>query len=163
MSGTETRSLHENRVTLGCFEVAGGVFALDVSQLGPDEGEVGDGGVGDPHFVAVEQVSAVDGARDGAHGAWIAAAVGLGESKATDFFAPGEPREPPDLLCLRPKGADREHNQGPLNRGKAPEPAISALKFLHDKPVGDLGNPGTTVPLKIRPQNSQLPKPRDEG
>lgn len=33
MSGTETASLYENRVTLGCFEVKGSVYALDVAQL----------------------------------------------------------------------------------------------------------------------------------
>ncbi len=33
MPGTETASLHENRVTLGCFEVKGSVYALDVAQL----------------------------------------------------------------------------------------------------------------------------------
>ncbi len=33
MSGTEAGSLHENRVTLGCFEVKGSVYALDVAQL----------------------------------------------------------------------------------------------------------------------------------
>ncbi len=33
MSGTETKSLHENAVILGCFEVKGSVYALDVAQL----------------------------------------------------------------------------------------------------------------------------------
>ncbi len=33
MSGTETQSLHENAVILGCFEVKGSVYALDVAQL----------------------------------------------------------------------------------------------------------------------------------
>ncbi len=33
MSRAETKSLHENRVVLGCFEVKGSVYALDVAQL----------------------------------------------------------------------------------------------------------------------------------
>ena len=60
----------------------------------PDDGDVGDRAVGDPHLRAVEHpVGAVE-AGAGAHRGRVGAGVGLGQPEAADRLAGGHPRQP---------------------------------------------------------------------
>ena len=57
--------------------------------LGPDEGDVGDAAVADPHLHAVEDVEVAVGAGGGLHRTGVGAAVVLGEAEAADDLAGG--------------------------------------------------------------------------
>ena len=57
-------------------------FVVFVFDFGPDDGYVGDGAGGDPHFFAVEDVFVADFFGAGAHAAGVGAEIGLGEAEA---------------------------------------------------------------------------------
>jgi hypothetical protein len=81
-------------------EAADFVFFFD---LGPDDGDVGDGAGGDPHLFAVEDVFVAVFAGAGGHAAGVGAEAGLGEAEAAELFAGGELGEPFLLLLVEPK------------------------------------------------------------
>ena len=58
----------------------------------PDDGDVGDRAVGDPHLLAVQDPVVAVAAGAGAHRAGIGAGVGLGQAEAADRLAGGHPR-----------------------------------------------------------------------
>src|SRR5258707_8742556 len=68
--------------------------------LGPDDGDVGDRPVGDPHFRAGEHPVPVMDLCTGLHTGRVAAVVGLGQAKAADRLASGHPGQPLLLLLL---------------------------------------------------------------
>ena len=58
-----------------------------VGDLGPDDGNVGDGAGSDPHLLAEEDISVAVFAGAGAHPARVGAGVGFGEAEAAEDFA----------------------------------------------------------------------------
>ena len=113
--------------------------------LGPDEGDVGDAAVADPHLDAVEDVEVAVGAGGGLHGAGIGAAVVLGEAEATDDLAGGHLGEVAPLLLLGAVAVDGVHDQGALDAGEAAEAGVDALKLVHHQAVGDVVEAGGAV------------------
>ena len=113
--------------------------------LGPDEGDVGDAAVADPHLHAVEDVEVSVGAGGGLHGAGIGTAVVLGEAEAADDLAGGHLREVAPLLLLRAVAVDRVHDEGALDAGEAAEAGVDALKLVHHQAVGDVVEAGGAV------------------
>ena len=61
--------------------------AAFILNLGKDNGHIGDGSRGDPHFFAVENVLVAYLAGRGGHGAGIGAGARLGEPEAAEFFS----------------------------------------------------------------------------
>ncbi len=80
-------------------------------QLGPHHEQIGDGGVGDPHLVAGEQITAVDPLGAALHGTRVGTRVRLGEAEAAHQLAPGQSRQPALALGLVAIGVDRMHHQ----------------------------------------------------
>src|SRR5262245_61181137 len=78
---------------------------------GPDDSNVGNVAVGDPHLGPAEQPVVAATARAGPHACWIRPEVRLGESEAADELARGHARQPLLLLLLGPVSVDREHGQ----------------------------------------------------
>src|SRR5262249_5297739 len=128
-----------------------------VLELGPDDGEVGHGAVGDPHLGAVEDVAAVGARRARDHPARVGAVVGLGEPEAADDLALGHRRQPAAALLLGAVGVDRIHAQRTLHRDERAQPRIAALQLLHRQAVGGVADAGATVLLRQRrPQQPNL-------
>ena len=61
---------------------AGPVPAVLVGQLGPDDGDIGDGAVGDPHLGSGQHVAVAVPLGGGAHRGRIGAGVGFGQPEA---------------------------------------------------------------------------------
>ena len=109
---------------------------------GPDHGDVGHRGVGDPHLGAAQHpvVAVADGA--GRHRGRIGAVVGLGQAEAAD-----RRRRPPSsgsqllLLLLRAEPPDRVHGQRPLHADQAAHAGVAGLELHAGQPVGDRGRP----------------------
>ena len=91
--------------------------------LRPDDGDVGDRAVGDPHLLAVQDPVVAVAAGAGPHRAGVRAGVGLGQAEAADRLAGGHPRQPLLLLLLRAPAPDREHRQRALDRDQAADAA----------------------------------------
>src|SRR5574337_1786363 len=83
--------------------------------LGPNDEDVGDGAIGDPHLGTGETVAAVDLAGPRDHAAGIGAVVRLGQAEATDPFAAGEFGQVLPLGRFVAEFIDRHHHQGGLD------------------------------------------------
>jgi len=85
--------------------------ADDAVQFRPDHGEVGDRGVGDPGFVAVQVIAAAGffGAR--AHAAGVGAVPRLGQAEAADGLAARQRRQKFLFLLLAAVCKNRMHDQ----------------------------------------------------
>ena len=87
-----------------------------VTGLGPDDGHVRLGSIGDPHLAAIDDPAAVGllpGTGD--HARRIRPVVGFGEAEATDHFRLREFGQIVLLLRLRAERENRIHNQGALH------------------------------------------------
>src|SRR5690606_1203814 len=91
---------------------------LTIVRIGfcPDDENVGDRRIGNPHLRALEAIAALDllGAR--AHAAGVAARVGLGEAETADEFAGGQSGEIFALLLFAAIGVDRVDHERALHR-----------------------------------------------
>ena len=112
------------------------VFVLD---LGPDDGDVGDGAGGDPHFFAVEDVFVAVFAGAGAHAAGVGAEVGFGEAEAAELFALLHAREARSVFARRCRRSwmGYMHSAG-LHADEAAHAGVAALEFLGDQAVFDV-------------------------
>src|SRR5579872_3987747 len=124
--------------------------------LGPNESDIGKRAIGDPHLLAIEEVtaSAAHGARE--HAGGIGAELRLRQSETTDGAGAVQRGQPFLLLLGGPKGMDGIHNQRALHRDEASQTGVAALEFLHDLAVGDIGHPGAIVAGEIGAKESQL-------
>ena len=120
------------------------VFVID---LGPDDGHVGEGSAGDPHFFAVQDVVAAIFFGAGAHAAGVGTEVGLGEAEAAEFFSCGHLRQPFIFLLVGTEGVDGIHAQRGLHADEAAHAGVAALGFLHDQAILDIVHAGATVAL----------------
>ena len=120
------------------------VFIVD---LGPDDGDVGKGAAGDPHFFAVQDVVAAIFFCARAHAAGIGTEVRLGEAEAAEFFSRGHLRQPFIFLLVGTEGVDGIHAQGGLHADEAAHAGVAALGLLHDQAIFNIVHAGTTVAL----------------
>src|SRR5690606_10647418 len=118
--------------------------------LRPDDGDVGQVAVGDPHLRAVEHPVAAILAGVGLHVGRVGAAVRLGQAEAADHLAGGHARQPLPPLLLRAVGVDRVHAQRGLHADEAAQAAVAALQLLADQAVADRVEAGAAVFLRQR-------------
>jgi len=118
-----------------------------VDVAGPDDGDVGEGGVADPLLGAVEDPG-VAGAipRETAGGGGEAAGgagadVGFGQAEGADLLHPGHRREPLRLLLLRAAQVDRPHGQA----------AVDAMKVAIDGSMRASSRATKPSARKLRP------------
>ncbi len=139
-------------------EAADGAVFLPVIAVGfgPDDGDVGDGAGGDPHFFAVEDVLIAAAVGAGAHAAGVGAEVGLGQAEAAELFAGGHFREPEVLLVIGAEGVDGIHDERGLDADEAAHAGVAALEFLHDEAVLDVGHAGAAVALEAGAEEAEL-------
>ena len=113
----------------------------------PDDGDVGDRAVGDPHLLSVQDPVGAVAARARAHRAGVRAGVGLGQPEAADRLAGGHPRQPLLLLLLRAPAVDRVHRQRALHRDEAAHAAVAGLELQAGQAVGGGAGAGAAVAL----------------
>ena len=106
--------------------------------LRPDDEDVGDRGVGDPHLRAGKAIAAGDLFGPRPHTAGIGAGIGLGEAEAADPFAGRELRQIFLPLLLGAVGMDRIHDEGRLDRHGRAIAAVDPLDLAGDKAVADI-------------------------
>src|SRR3546814_17499337 len=94
----------------------------------PDDEDVGDRRIGDPHLCAFEAIAAFDllGARTHARG--VAARVGFGQAATADQFAAGKTGQEALFLLLAALGVDRVHPERALRRTGRAISLIDALE-----------------------------------
>ncbi len=123
--------------------------------LGPDDHDVGDGRVADPHLGAVQDIAAVDLARAAFHAAGIGAVIRLGQAEAADPFAGGELRQVFLPLRLGAEGMDRVHHQRALHAHGRAIAAVDAFDLAGDEAVADIADAGAAIALDGRPEESE--------
>src|SRR5437660_588913 len=89
----------------------------------PDDGQVRDTAIGDPHLRAVQDISVAITACSGSHTRGVATGIRFSQSKAANHFAAGHARQPTLLLLLRAKRRDWEHSERTLHRDKRTQAA----------------------------------------
>ena len=113
--------------------------------LRPDDRDLGQIAVGDPHLGAIDDPIPAITAGVGLHVGRIGATMWFGQAKAADDFASGHARQPFAFLLLAAIGKDRIHAQRALHRDKAAQARIAPFQFLADQAVADVVQPGATV------------------
>ena len=116
----------------------------------PDDGDVGQIAVGDPHLGAVDDPVAAVLLGVGLHVGRIGAAVRFGQAEAADDLAAGHARQVFTALLFRTVGVNRVHAQRALNRDEAADAGIAALQLLADQAVADAVQAGATVFFRQR-------------
>ena len=119
-------------------------------ELGPDQGDIGHGRIGDPHLVAAEAIAARGTLGPGRHRARIGAVVGLGEAKAADDLAGCELRQVFAALRLAAELEDGMHDQRGLHRHGGAIAGIHPLDLPRDQSIGDVAEPGAAVLFRDR-------------
>ena len=121
----------------------------------PDDGDVGDRAVRDPHLRAVEDPVRAVASGQRAHGPGVGAGVGLGQSEAADLLAGVHRRQPPLLLILGSPLPDREHRERALHRDEAANARVACLELLAHEPVHDRARLGQPVALEVHSEQAE--------
>ena len=87
-----------------------------ILRLGPDDGEVCDRRVGDPHLGAVHHPAAIHSKRRRLHAARVRAVIGLGQPETPDQLGLGEFGEVLEALLFGAEHVDRMHDERRLDR-----------------------------------------------
>src|SRR5262249_5124384 len=124
--------------------------------LGPDDEDVGDRRIGDPHLAALEDVAAVHLAGARPHAGGIRAGVGLGQAEAADPFALRQLRQVLLSLRLGAVGMDRVHDEARLHAHGRAVAAVDALDFAGDEAVADIVHAGAAIALDGRAEQAEL-------
>uniref|UniRef100_A0A0N4Z3S3 LigA n=1 Tax=Parastrongyloides trichosuri TaxID=131310 RepID=A0A0N4Z3S3_PARTI len=114
-------------------------------QLGPDDGQVGDGRVGDPVFAAVQAIAAVDRHRRGLHRGRVRPPVGLGQAETADQFARRHLGQELRLLLFRAISKNRVDHERGLHAHHRTIAGVDTLDFACYQTVGDVRRFGTAV------------------
>src|SRR3546814_4268800 len=111
----------------------------------PDDEDVGDRRIGDPHLCAFEAIAAFDllGARTHARG--VAARVGFGQAETADQFAAGKTGQEALFLLLAAIGVDRVHHERALHRTGRAIARIDALDLARDQAIADVLEPRPAI------------------
>ncbi len=129
---------------------------------GPDDGDVGDRAVGDPHLGAVEHPVAPVPPGVRAHGARVGAGVRLGQPEAADEPAGGHAGQPLLLLFLRAVLPDGVHRQGALDGDEAAQAGVDGFEFQAGQAVGHGTGTGAAVALQVHAEHTRLAQPSGE-
>jgi hypothetical protein len=133
-----------------------------VGRFGPNDCQVRDGAIGNPTFRTVEDPVTPVAVRTRFHPSGVRAVVGFRESKAANHLALGHVRQPTLLLFLGAKCPNRVHAQRALNRNHGAQPAVATLEFLANETVGNVVEPGATVAVKVRSEQTELRHARNQ-
>ena len=125
-------------------------------RLRPDDREVCDGAVGDPHLRAIQNPISALLARERLHVRWIRSAVRFGESEAADHFACSHLRQPALLLFFAPECVDRIHAQARLHGDETAQARIAAFELLADEAVRDSVQSGASIAVNRASQEAKL-------
>ena len=126
-------------------------------RLREDERVVGDGGVGDPVLLAVQDVDVALEAGGRLHRGHVRSGRGLGEAEAGDLLAARLRDEPALLLLLARVAEERERVQTDVDRDQRAEGRLAALDLLARERLRDEVEPGPAVLLRDRdPEDAEL-------
>ena len=114
-------------------------------RLRPDDEDVGDRRVGDPHLGAREDVAALDLLGAGAHATGVGAGVGLGQAEAADPFAGRQFRQVFPALLLGSISEDRVHHEARLDRHGRAIAAVDPFDGARDQAVTDIAEAGAAI------------------
>ncbi len=129
---------------------------------GPDDGDVGDRPVGDPHLGAGQDPVGAVAAGAGLHARRVASVVRLGEAETADGLPGRHPGQPLVLLVLRAVFPDREHRQRALDRHEAAQAGVGGLHFPAGHAVGDCPHAGAAVTRQVHSEQAELAELRDQ-
>ena len=118
----------------------------------PDDEDIGDRAVGDPHLGAGQAIAGGRLFRHGLHARRVRPGIGFGQTETADQRARRQPGKVFQTLFLGAVGIDRIHHQAGLHAHHAAIAGIHPLHFPRDQAIGDvrrakpavlLGNGGT--------------------
>ena len=116
--------------------------ALDLAAMrfgfGPNDEHIRDRRVRDPHFRAVQHITARRFLGGGLHAARIRAGIRLGQTETADQGAGGKAGEVFALLRLGAIGVDGIHHERGLHRHHRAVARIDPLDLAGDKAIGDI-------------------------
>ena len=130
----------------------------DLAVLGsrPDDRDVGDRAVRDPHLGAVQDPVRPIAPRVRAHRAGIGARVRLRQPEAADHLARVHPRQPVLLLLLRAPAPDREHRERALHRDGAADARVTRLELEARQAIRDRARTGEAVAVQVHAEEAEL-------
>ena len=118
--------------------------------LRPDDEDIGDRRVGDPHFRAGEAVAALGFLGAGLHARRVRTRIGFGQAETADPLARGQLRQVFLALLLRAIGVDRIHHEARLHRHHRAVAAIDPLYLARDQAVGHIASADPAIFLGDR-------------
>ena len=121
---------------------------LVVVGLGPDDEDVGNRRIGDPHLAAAEPIAAVHRAGAGGHRAGIGAVVRFRQPEAADPFAGRQLGQVFLLLRFGAELVDRHHHQRGLDAHHRPVAGVHRLDLARDQAVADVVEAGAAILLR---------------
>ena len=122
----------------------------------PDDRDVRDRPVRDPHLRPVQHPVRAVAACVRSHRARVGPGIRLREPEAADRLAGVHRRQPALLLLLRAPAPDRVHRERSLHRDGAPHAGVARLELAADDAVGDRARAGEAVALEVHPEQAQL-------
>ncbi len=114
-------------------------------QFGPNNGDVSNGSVGDPHLRSVQEVVISFVLGFGHHVAGVGTVIGLGEAKTAHPFPRGQLRQIGFFLLFGTKIPNWIHGQRALDGCKRAKTAVATFQFLADEAVGHIGKSGASI------------------
>src|SRR5215475_11400137 len=88
-----------------------GILAVFAFELGPDDGDVGNGTGRNPHLLPVEDELRAGAACTGSHPSRIGAEARFGQAEAAKLFSSRKSWKPGAFLFVRAEGIDGVHDQ----------------------------------------------------
>src|SRR5215469_1040252 len=120
--------------------------------LGPDDCQVRETTIGDPHLRAVQDIAVPITTRCRAHAPRITSGIGFREPKTSNHFTLGHTRQPALLLLLRAKSMDREHGKRTLYGDKRAQTAVASLQFLAGESIANSAQSGAAIAFEMHSQ-----------
>src|SRR5918997_7048765 len=118
---------------------------LAVVVAGPDDHQVGEGGVADPALGPVEHPLVAVAAGPGLERDRVRAVVGLGQAEGADLLHAGHGRQPAPLLLLVPEQGDRGHGEAGVDPEEGADAAVAPAQLHADQAGGHRAQPRAAV------------------
>ena len=122
----------------------------------PDDENVRDRRVRDPHLGPGEFVAAVDLAGSRLHATRVRAVIGFRQAEAADEFARCQLRQVLFALRLAAVSVNGVHHEARLHAHHRAVAGVDALDFARNQTVADIAQPGTAVALDRRAEQAEL-------
>ena len=130
---------------------------MPVVGVGPDDGDIRDRAVRDPHLRAVEDPVVAVAAGAGAHRARVASPQSGSVSPKQPMTSPAAIRGSHSCFCSsRAAPPDREHGERALHRDEAAHPAVARLELQAREAVGGRARAGAAVALEVHAEQPEL-------